>query len=334
VGRNKHCATLDLRQPEGQALFRRLAAPADIIVENFRPGTLEKWGLGYEVLSALNPRLILVRVSGYGQTGPNAHKPGYASVGEAFAGMRYLMGEPDRPPSRAGLSLGDTLAATYAALGALAAVHARARTGRGQVVDSAIYEACLAMMESVVPDFALGGLIRERTGSFLPKIAPSNIYPVADGMMIIAANQDTVFERLCAAMGQPELTRDPRFATHVARGEHQAELDALIGLWSGKYTRASLQAACDAGGIPCGPIHTAADLMEDPHIAARQAIVEVAHPQIGPIAMQAPAPRLSDTPSQVRWPARALGEDNVYVWGTILGLVEAERTRLAALKII
>ena len=334
VGRNKRCATLDLRTTEGQSLFKRLSETADIVIENFRPGTLEKWGLGYEVLSALNPRLILVRVSGYGQTGPYAQKPGYASVGEAFSGMRYLMGEPDRPPSRAGLSIGDTLAATYAALGALAAVHARTATGRGQVVDSAIYEACLAMMESVAPDYQLGGLIRERTGSFLPKIAPSNIYPVQDGMMIVAANQDTVFERLCEAMGTPDLAKDPRFANHVARGERQQELDALVAAWTQTHTKASLQAACDAAGVPCGPINTAKDLFEDPHIAAREALVTVEHPVVGPITMQAPAPRLSQTPSAVRWPARALGEDNPWVFGALLGLSAEEQARLSAMKII
>ncbi len=334
VGRNKRCATLDLRQPEGQALFRRIATGADIVVENFRPGTLEKWGLGWQVLNALNPRLILVRVSGYGQDGPYADKPGYAAVGEAFSGMRYLMGESDRPPSRAGISIGDTLAATYAALGALAAVHARARTGRGQIVDSALYEACLAMLENVVPDYQLGGLIRERTGSFLPKIAPSNIYPVQDGMMIVAANQDTVFARLCQAMGQPSLSTDPRFASHAARGDRQAELDALVAAWTATHNKASLQAACDAAGVPCGPINTAKDLLDDPHVAARRAIITVDHPIIGPIAMQAPTPRLSETPSAVRWPARALGQDNGYVFGEILGLAAAEIDRLQAAKIL
>lgn len=334
VGRNKRCATLDLRTSEGQTLFKRLAAGADIVVENFRPGALEKWGLSWETLHALNPRLILARVSGYGQTGPYAAKPGYAAVAEAYSGMRYLMGEPDRPPSRAGLSIGDTLAATYAALGAVAAVHARTRTGEGQLIDCALYEACLAMLESVVPDYQLGGLIRERTGSALPKIAPSNIYPVKDGMMIVAANQDTVFQRLCKAMGAPDLAKDPRFSTHTARGERQAELDALVGAWTAGHTKASLQAACDAQGVPCGPINTAKDLFDDPHIAARGSIVTVDHAALGAIAMQAPAPRLSATPSTIRWPARALGEDNGYVFGDILGLSAAEIDRLRAAKII
>jgi formyl-CoA transferase len=334
VGRNKRCATLDLRKAEGQALFLRLAESADIVVENFRPGTLEKWGLGWETMHALNPRLILVRVSGYGQDGPYAEKPGYAAVAEAFSGMRYLMGEPDRPPSRAGLSIGDSLAATFAALGALAAIQARARTGRGQVVDSALYEACLAMMESVAPDYQLGGLIRERTGSFLPKIAPSNIYPVQDGMMIVAANQDTVFERLCAAMGQPQLSADPRYATHTVRGERQAELDALVAAWTATHTKASLQATCDAASVPCGPINTARDLFDDPHIAARGSLVTTDHPRLGPIAMQAPAPRLSATPSAVRWPARDLGADNAFVYQGLLGLSLQQLDGLKAAAIV
>nr|MCU0881976.1 CoA transferase [Hyphomonadaceae bacterium] len=214
VARNKSCITVDMRTSEGQQILKDLVKTADFVLENFRPGTMEKWGCGWDVLSAINPGLIMIRVSGYGQTGPSAPKAGYASVGEAMGGLRYVMGEPDRMPSRAGISIGDTLAGTYAALGALAALEHRRATGQGQVVDSAIYEACLAMMESLIPDYQFAGHIRERTGSFLPKIAPSNIYPASDGMLVIAANQDTVWRRLAGIMGQPELADDPRFATH------------------------------------------------------------------------------------------------------------------------
>ncbi len=213
IGRNKRSVTLDLRKPEGREVLRRLAAEADILIENFRPGTLEKWELAPEALQALNPRLIVVRVSGFGQTGPYAKRAGYGSIGEAMGGMRYLAGEPDRPPSRVGLSIGDALAATFACLGALTALESRHRSGRGQVVDSAIYEAVLAMMESTVPEYTEAGVIRERTGAILPKIAPSNVYPTADGeMVLIGANQDSVFARLAEAMGEPELASDPRYA--------------------------------------------------------------------------------------------------------------------------
>jgi crotonobetainyl-CoA:carnitine CoA-transferase CaiB-like acyl-CoA transferase len=329
VGRNKHFATLDLRQEEGRALFRTLAAKSDVIVENFRPGTLEKWGLGWVGLHALNPRLILTRVSGYGQTGPFAAKAGYASVGEAFAGMRYLIGEPDRLPSRTGTSIGDSLAATFAALGTLAALQARHATGRGQIVDAAIYESCLAMMESLIPDYQHGGLVRERTGSFLPKIAPSNIYRTADGMVIIGANQDSVFARLCAAMGRPELSQDERFSSHIARGQNQAALDAIVSSWTGKLTSAQVQAQCDANAVPCGPVNRAPDLLADAHVAAREAIVSAHDPEIGEIKMQAVFPKLSETPGGVRWPAKRLGADNDYVWREIAGVGE---DRMAALK--
>jgi formyl-CoA transferase len=334
VGRNKRCITLNLREPDGQALLKDLVRQADILVENFRPGTMEKWGLGYDTLSAINPRLIMVRISGYGQTGPYAHKAGYASVGEAMGGMRYVMGEPDRPPSRAGISIGDTLAASFGCMGALAALQARHVTGRGQMVDSAIYESCLAMMESLVPDYQFGGLIRERTGSFLPKIAPSNIYTASDGMLIIAANQDTVWRRLAEAMDAPELADDPRFDSHITRGTHQAELDALINAWAGTHTVAELETKCEAFGVPCGRIFTAKDMLEDPHYAARQAIVEVDHPSLGPIKMQNVFPRLSATPGTVRWTAPDPGAHNRAVYQDLLGLDDVRLSELTAKGVI
>jgi crotonobetainyl-CoA:carnitine CoA-transferase CaiB-like acyl-CoA transferase len=320
IARNKYCATLDLRKAEGQDALKTLVAKADILLENFRPGTLERWGLGYDVLSAINPRLIMVRVSGYGQTGPNAKKAGYASVGEAFGGLRYVMGERDRRPSRAGISIGDSLAATYGCLGALAALEARHRTGRGQIVDSAIYEAVLAMMESLIPEYQLANYIRERSGSILNNVAPSNIYDTADGMMIIAANQDTVFRRLTEVMGQPELASDPRFSHHHARGEHQVELDALVNQWSKTLTSAQVQKLCDEGGVPCGPLYRAPEMLKDPHFKAREAIVAVPDPHFGSMMMQNVAPKLSATPGKIRWTAHELGEDNDYVWLERAGL--------------
>ena len=322
VARNKKCITLDLRKEAGQAVLKDLVKEADFLLENFRPGTLEKWGLGYDALSALTPGLIMIRVSGYGQTGPNSHKAGYASVGEAMGGLRYVMGEPDRMPSRAGISIGDSLAATYAAIGALAALEHRRTTGRGQIVDSAIYEACFAMMESLVPDYHFGGYIRERTGSFLPKIAPSNIYPASDGMLILAANQDTVWRRLAEAMGQPELADDPRFLTHVARGENQAKLDALISAWTLNMTCVELEAVCEAHGVPCGRIYRAPDMLADPHFAAREAIVTVEHPELGPFPMPNVFPKLSGTPGNVRWTGPELGSHTTEVLATLLGYDE------------
>jgi formyl-CoA transferase len=335
VGRNKKSVTIDLRQGEGQALARGLIAKADILVENFRPSTMEKWGLGYEALAADNPGLIMVRVSGFGQTGPYAGRAGFGVIGEAMGGLRHVVGNPDSPPSRVGISIGDTLAATYAALGATMALHARARTGRGQVVDSAIYEAVLAMMESLISEYQQAGYIRERTGPILPGIAPSNVYPTADGQMIlIGANQDTVFRRLAVAMGKPELGDDPRYATHVARGERQAELDALIADFTRKQEAAALEAALEAAGVPAGRIYRAPDIIADPHVQARNAIIRVLHPEYGEMAMQNVAPRLSDTPGEVRHVAPALGADTAAVLEMYLGLDAAARDALAARKVI
>ena len=231
--RNKKAVTLNLRETAGRDLFLDLVERSDIIVENFRPGTLEKWGLGYDALKARNKGIILVRVSGYGQTGPEAHKAGYASVAEAASGLRHMNGFPGGPPPRLALSLGDSLAGMFAAQGAMAALYRRTVTGEGQIVDAALTESCLAVQESTIPDYDVGGVVRGPSGTRLEGIAPSNIYPTADGSwVVIAANQDTVFRRLCAAMGQPELATDDRFANHVARGRNQDELDKIIGDWA------------------------------------------------------------------------------------------------------
>jgi formyl-CoA transferase len=335
VGRNKKSITIDLRQTEGQALVRRLIAQADILVENFRPGTMEKWGLGYPALAAENPRLIMVRVSGFGQTGPYAGRAGFGVIGEAMGGLRHVVGNPDSPPSRVGISIGDTLAATYAALGATMALHARHRTGRGQIVDSAIYEAVLAMMESLITEYQQAGYIRERTGPILPGIAPSNVYPTSDGQMIlIGANQDTVFRRLAAAMGTPELGEDPRFATHVARSERQAELDALIADFTRTCSAAELQALLDQAGVPAGLIYRAPEIIADPHVQARNAIIRLMHPEYGELAMQNVAPRLSETPGEVRHAAPALGADTAEILQDYLGLDAAAQAALSARKII
>ncbi len=335
VARNKKSVTVNLRAAEGQDLIRRLAASTDVVIENFRPGTLERWGLSYEELSAINPRLILVRVTGYGQTGPYAGQPGFGSVGEAMGGLRYVVGDPSTPPSRMGISIGDTLAAVFACLGALTALHHRERTGRGQVVDSAIYEAVLAVMESLIPEYAATGYIRERTGAVLPNIAPSNVYPTADGQMVlIAANHDVVFGRLAGAMGRPELADDPRYATHGARGEHQIELDGLIAEWTATLSAADLHALLVEHQIPTGRIFRAPEMLEDPHFAARQAIVRLLHPELGELPMQNVAPKLSASPGSLRWVGPELGQHNQEVLQGLLGLSAADLERYAASGVV
>ena len=322
AARNKRSVTIDLRQPDGQQLCRDLAATADILIENFRPGTLEKWGLGWDALHELNPRLILVRISGYGQTGPFAQLPGYAAVGEAMGGLRSLVGYPDRPPTRVGVSLGDSLAGMFGAIGSLAALEARHRTGRGQVVDASIYESVLGITESLVADWSALQHRRERSGPILPGIAPSNIYPAADGEVIIAANQDGVFARLCVAMGEPELATDPRFHDHRARGERQAELDDIIAAWSGTVPSAELLERLRAAAVPSGLLYSPADMMDDAHMRARSSLVEVPTDGYGPVTMQAAFPTLSDTPGGVRWAGRSLGADTDDVLRDVLELSE------------
>ncbi len=330
VARNKKSVSANLRVAEGQALVRRLAATADILIENFKPGTMEKWGLGPDTLMADNPRLIVVRVSGYGQTGPYSARAGFGGIGEAMGGWRYVVGDPDRPPSRMGVSIGDSLAATYGCMGALAALHARERTGRGQVVDSSLYEAVLQVMESIIPEYAVSGYIRERSGSVLPGIAPSNVYRCSDGDYLIGANQDAVWARLAAAMGRPELATDPRYADHVSRGRNQKELDELIEAWTLTKTVEEVETLMIEHSVPAGKIYRAPEMLDDPHFAAREAIVRVDHPRWGRLPMQNAFPKLSNTPSQVRSIApQTVGEHNAEVYSHLLGISEAELARLA-----
>ncbi|HEY0940239.1 MAG TPA: CoA transferase [Steroidobacter sp.] len=334
VARNKKAITLDLRQAEGQALLRSLVEKADFLIENFRPGTMEKWGLGWPELSAINPRLIMVRVSGYGQTGPYSRRAGFGAIGEAMGGLRYVVGDPSTPPSRMGISIGDSLAATFACNGALMALHHRHVTGRGQVVDSAIYEAVLNMMESLVTEYDKLGLIRERTGAILPNVAPSNVYKTLDGLVLIAGNQDTVFGRLAEAMGQPELASDPRYATHSARGENQAELDALIERWTQTLSTSQVLDLMDQHGVPAGLIYRAPEMLADPHFQAREAIVSVPHPEFGELRMQNVAPKLSESPGSVRLPSPTLGQHNDEVYLDLLGIARERYEELKARKVI
>jgi formyl-CoA transferase len=335
--RNKRCITLDLRTDRGRELFVDLVGHSDIVVENFRPGTLERWDLGYEVLRQRNPGIILVRVSGYGQTGPDAHKPGYASVAEAVSGLRHMNGFPGGPPPRLALSLGDTLAGMFAAQGALAALYRRSVTGRGQVVDAALSEACLAVQESTIPDYDAGGVVRGPSGTRLEGIAPSNIYRCADGnWVVIAANQDTVFRRLCEAMERPELAADPRFADHGARGRNQDDLDAIIGEWAAGRTPAEVIETLSAAGVIAGPINTVAEVVADPQFLARGMLVEHFDEGIGrPVLGPGVVPVLSETPGGVRHagPDRP-GRHNEEVFCGLLGRSAAELADLAAQGVV
>jgi crotonobetainyl-CoA:carnitine CoA-transferase CaiB-like acyl-CoA transferase len=331
IARNKRSVSANLRDPEGQDLVRRLVATADVLVENFKSGTLEKWGLGPDELRAANPGLIVARMSGYGQDGPYSDRAGFGGIGEAMGGWRYIVGEPDRPPSRMGISIGDTLTATYGCMGVLAALHHRSRTGEGQVIDAALYESVLQVMEGLVPEYAVNGVIRERSGSVLKGIAPSNVYACKDGEYMIGANKDSLWQRLAAAMGRPELAHDPRFATHLARGENQTEIDALIEDWTRTLTVDEVDALMIEHAVPAGRVYRAPEMLADPHFAARGAIVEVETERFGPLKMQGVFPRLSATPGAVRRPAPAkVGQHNAEVYGTELGLSAAELEELSA----
>ena len=335
VARNKKSVSANLRVGEGQALVRKLIATADIVIENFKPGTMEKWGLDPATLLAQTPHLILARMSGYGQTGPYSGRAGFGGIGEAMGGWRYIVGEPDRPPSRMGVSIGDTLTATYGCMGVLAALHHRGQTGHGQVVDAALYESVLQVMEGLVPEYDHEGIVRERCGSILPGIAPSNVYICKDGEYMIGANKDSLWQRLAQAMGRPELGSDARYATHLARGHNQIELDNLINEWTKTQTVDEVDALMTACSIPAGRVYRAPDMIDDPHFQAREAIVEVETERFGKLKMQGVFPKLSVTPSSVRSAAPSVvGQHNAEVYGELLGLDAAELDRLTASGVI
>ncbi|MGI5220429.1 CaiB/BaiF CoA transferase family protein [Nocardia sp. CA-290969] len=335
--RNKKAVTLNLREDAGRDLFLELAEKSDIIVENLRPGTLERWGLGYDVLRERNRGIILVRVSGYGQTGPDAQKAGYASVAEAASGLRHMNGFPGGPPPRLALSLGDSLAGMFAAQGALAALYRRTVTGEGQIVDAALTEACLAVQESTIPDYDVGGVVRGPSGTRLEGIAPSNIYRTADGSwVVIAANQDTVFRRLCTAMGRAELATDERFANHLARGRNQDELDKIIGDWAAQRQPGEIIALLNEAGVISGPINTVAEVVTDPQLNARGMIADHYDERIrrnvkGPGVI----PVLSETPGTIRNAGSARpGQHNGDVYTGLLGKSADELESLRAQGII
>ncbi|MBN3453217.1 CoA transferase [Mycobacterium sp. DSM 3803] len=335
--RNKKAITLDLRAERGRELFLELVDRSDIIVENFRPGTLEKWNLGYDALRDRNKGIILVRVSGYGQTGPEAGKAGYASVAEAASGLRHMNGFPGGPPPRLALSLGDSLAGMFAAQGALAALYRRTVTGEGQIVDTALTESCLAIQESTIPDYDVGGVVRGPSGTRLEGIAPSNIYQSSGGSwVVIAANQDTVFRRLCAAMGRPELATDDRFANHVARGRNQDEIDKIIADWASQREPADIIATLSEAGVISGPINTVAEVVDDPQLRARNMIADHWDERVGRnVKGPGIVPVLSESPGQIRnaGPAQP-GQHNAEVFSGLLGRSADELDKLRAEGVI
>jgi formyl-CoA transferase len=322
--RNKKCVTLDLRTEKGQELLLELARRSDVLVENFRPGTLERWNLGWEQLQEANPALVLCRVSGYGQTGPYAPRAGFASVAEAMGGLRHLNGFPGEPPPRVHLSLGDSLAGMFAVQGILAALYRRDALGgrRGQVVDVSLLESCFALLESTVPEYDRLGIVRGPGGTGLKGVAPSNIFRSRDGKwMVIAANADNVFGRLCAAMGLPELADDERFSTHLARGEHQEEIEAIVAEWAGGLDAAEIDRVLNEAGVICGPIYTIADIFADEHFRARDMLLEHEDPEFGAYVGPGIVPKFSETPGAVRWSATwEHGSHNEDVFGGLLGL--------------
>ncbi len=326
--RNKKCVTLNLREEKGQELMLRLVEQADVVTENFRPGTLERWNLGYEQMAAVNPGLVLARISGYGQTGPYAARAGFASVSEAMGGIRHINGFPGEPPPRMHLSLGDSLAAMFAAQGILAALYWRDALGGGlgQVVDVSLMESSFALLESTVPEYDRLGIVRGPQGTNLKGIAPSNIFKSKDdAWVVIAANADNVFRRLCEAIGRPELADDPRFATHLARGDNQDEIEGIVAEWAGRHDAGEIDSVLNEAGVICGPIYTIADIFEDPQYRAREMLVEHVDPEFGPYIGPGIVPKLSRTPGAVRWSATwEEGSHNAEVYCGLLGLSSDE----------
>jgi formyl-CoA transferase len=322
--RNKQSVVLDLRTDEGRADVRRLAAEADVLIENFKPGTLEKWGLGYETLAAENPGLIMLRISGYGQTGPYRDLPGFAVVAEAMGGLRHLMGEPGRVPVRAGVSLGDTLAALHGVIGVLLALQARTQSiseeapkGRGQVVDVALYESVFNCMESLLPEYSVFGAVRQPAGSALPGIAPSNAYRCADGQVVIGGNGDSIFKRLMQAVGRADLATDPGLGDNAQRAARVDELDAAITAWTVQRQVAEVVATLQAVSVPAGRIYTVADIATDPHFLARGMIQTVTSADGLTLTVPGIVPKLSATPGAIRSTAPTLGQHQAQVLGAL-----------------
>ena len=335
IFRNKRLISVDLSQALGRELICALAPKFDIVVENFRPGALERWGLGYEQLSAANPGLIMVRISGFGQDGPYRERPGYGFLGDAMSSFLSINGFPDRPPVRAGVPMTDMLTALYGAYGAVLALHSRNTTGRGQCIDAALYESAFSLMESHVPAFDKLRETPMRAGSRLPGSTPNNLYRLAGGDVIaIAAASDSVFKRLAGAIERPELATDPRFATALARTQHEDEVDAAISAWTVTRTAGEVETALRAADVPVSRVFTVADVFQDPHYRARQMIVRVASDDLGEVAMVAPVPKLSETPAAIRWAGRRIGQDTRAVLTDLGGLTASDIAALEAAKAI
>ena len=328
--RNKRSVAIDIKTEQGRDLVKSLAEQCDVVVENFRPGTLERLGLGYEALSAKNKGLVMVRISGYGQDGPYSAKPGYGAICEAFAGVRHLTGDPDRPPARVALAVTDYLTAIYAAFGTVMALLERKDTGLGQVVDAALYETAFSMMESVVPIYERTGMVPTRQGSRLPSMAPNNLYLAKDGAyVLIAANNNPVFQRLCEAMQRPELATDPRYATIRARAENMDAIDAEVAAWVGQYSGKDVESRLEAVGVPVSRVFTIADIYEDPHYRARDMLAEVPHPRLGHITMAGIVPKMSRTPGAITHIGPETGADTSEV---LSGLLHLSAEQLAGLR--
>jgi crotonobetainyl-CoA:carnitine CoA-transferase CaiB-like acyl-CoA transferase len=333
--RNKRLVAIDLRKAEGQALVRKLVAQCDVVIENFRPGALEQWGLGYEQLQAVKPDLVMVRISGYGQTGPYRERAGYGIIGEAVSGLRYINGDPDRPPSRNATPLTDYITGLYAAFGTVLALLSRQFSGRGQLIDAALSECAFSFCEPFVPLYDKLGIVAQRTGSRMPDATPNNLYPTRDGDWIhIAAFADHMFRTLCGMMGRPELGADPRFATLVARNQHFEQVDEAISAWTATRDLADLEQMLTAANIPATRIFSMADIFRDPHFAARGMLADVADPDLDHVRLAAPVPRLSETPGRIRHAGRRVGEHTAAVLRE-LGVASADDiARLSAAGVI
>lgn len=333
--RNKKSVTVNLKDQEGQEIVHRLARDADIVIENFRPGTMEKWNLGWETLSALNPRLIMVRVSGYGQSGPYRDRAGFGAIGESMGGLRYVTGDPDRPPARVGVSLGDALAAMYGVIGALTAVyHREVNGGKGQYVDVALYEAVFSMMESMLPEYMMTGFVRERSGGALPGIAPSNTYPCRDGKyVVIGANNDSIFKRMMVMMGRHDLADDPGLANNAGRAQRVDELDRAVGEWTGQHDLDSVLAKLEQAQVPSGKIYSIKDIVADVHYRARDMMQEFSLKSGEKVVLPGIVPRLSESPGGTRWLGPELGAHTAEVLAA-LGYDAAQQAALKARGVI
>ncbi|MBK1657223.1 CaiB/BaiF CoA transferase family protein [Paracraurococcus ruber] len=334
--RNKKLATLDLRKPEGAAILKRMCAEADVLVENFQPGTMERWGLGWDVMKEINPRLVMVRISGYGQTGPYSGRPGFGRIGNAFGGLSYLAGYPDRPPVTPGsATIPDYLAGLYGALGVMMALRARDITGRGQMIDIGLYEPIFRILDEIAPAYQTRGYVRERMGPGTVNVVPHSHYPTKDGRWVaIACTSDKIFARLAAAMGVPETAGEGKWGVVKQRDADRAAVDDFVAAWTGRFTRDEVLAVCEEAQVPCGPVYSIAEIFEDPQYAARGNIARVQDDRLGELAIPNVVPRLSDTPGAVKWLGPAMGAHNDEVYRGWLKLPDEEIARLTAAQVI